>query len=182
MHPLQQYLSETGLSFAEFCRSAGIGVSELNEIVAGRKIPSVELAMRISDLTDGVVTIEDMMGGELSVVDARIAFAHGTERIDEALLAQALSLTLPEVLGGGRRRGDVALPQLAAEAAANTYDALSTVSSHQGADRLVQALRPVLLEILAESFVVQIDRSVLEATLTRTSELYFQARQEKRRE
>ncbi|MEZ5897583.1 MAG: helix-turn-helix transcriptional regulator [Parvularculaceae bacterium] len=182
MHTLQEYLSETGLSFAEFSRSAGIDVSELNQIVTGEKIPSIELAMRISDLTDGVVTLERLTGGDKPVVDARTAFVRGAVPINEELLAQALSLTLPEILGGDRRRGDSALPQLAAEAAANTYDALATVSSHQGVDRLVQALRPVLLEILAESFVVQIDRSKLEAMLTRTSELYFQARQEKRRE
>jgi transcriptional regulator with XRE-family HTH domain len=181
MHPLQEYLTETGLSLDEFARAAGVASDVISDILSGESRPSASLAQRIADITGGAVSIDDSSGAADVVVNARGAFAGSAPEIDESLLAEILSETLATLLGGARRKGDNALPRLAAEAAANTYAALSMVTSRQGVDRLAQALRPVLLEILAESFGSQSDHPSLEAMSIRASELYFQARQQTQR-
>ena len=93
-------------------------------------------------MTDGAVSLEDVMGEGLADLTAR---RPGEEEIDVAALAVALQRAL-ESLAQGPVPASLAI--LAADAAAGAHAALARVTSRRGADRLAQALRPVLQEML----------------------------------
>lgn len=56
MTPLSQYLTERQISQAAFAAKVEASRSFINEIVAGRKTPGLQLALRIERETDGRVT------------------------------------------------------------------------------------------------------------------------------
>lgn len=184
MEGLKTYLRETRMTAAAFAKLIGVDVETVDRLLSGDVIADFDLAQRMIDATGGALLHEDFLCGAAegrSVLDLRSRFQAKSEEIDPSILADALSSAFPALIGGARRQGDEHLPRLAADAAAHTYLALSTITSRRGPDRLRQALRPVLLEILEEMSAAEAAfRRVDQAIETATS-LYFQARPQKRR-
>jgi hypothetical protein len=184
MEALLTYLRETRTTPKAFAKLIGLDADPFARLLSGEERIEPAIAQRIVDATGGAIFLDDLTAdGEPApvIVDMRSRFAAASPDIDAARLAGILAELLPEMLGGSRRRGDSKLPGLAAEAAANTYSALSTVTTRSGADRLVQALRPVFAEILEEMSAPLPARRRLDLVTRRAAVLYFQARPEKRR-
>jgi len=182
MDALLTYLRETRTTPKAFAKMIGLDAAHFDDILAGCASVDVSLAQRMIDATGGALVLEDLVGDAVgNVVDLRSRFALEGSEIDVEYLAEILMIVLPDLIGGARRSGDERLPGLAAEAAANTYAALSTVTSRSGADRLAQALRPVVLEILEEMSAPNKSHGDPEETIRRAAETYFQANLKTRR-
>jgi hypothetical protein len=172
MEALRAYLRDTKTEPDALARAVGVAAERIERILAGQA-PDGALARRIVDAAGGALTLEDLSARGAGVVDARAAFVPDADEIDLDRLALALAECRPGLLGESRRKGDAALARLAAEAAANTYVALSTVTSRRGADRLAQALRPVFAEILADLGAAP-DPRALDHWSRRTAARYFE--------
>ncbi len=144
-HPLEDYLAASGDAPSAFARRIGASAPALARILHGEKTSDLMLARRIVDATDGTVSLSDLCGGEIADL---VALAPGEKLIETALLAPVLKAALERL--SGQPIPD-ALARSGAEAAADTHAALARVTTRRGPDRLAQALRPVLEEILRES-------------------------------
>lgn len=60
-HPLKTYLKKAALTEEAFASSVGTTGSYLSQIVCGYRYPSRELAKRISQATDGLVSAADLL-------------------------------------------------------------------------------------------------------------------------
>jgi len=152
MHPLKQYLSEVEEPVQDFAERIGASRQTLYRIVNGVQAPKPALARRIVEATGGAVTLDMLYGGDAPDSADIICL---DPRADEPLLDHGrLKLALAVVVNHLRPNGAGAPPpdtmDVAAEAAANTFAALSTVTTRRGPARLEQALRPVIEEILKE--------------------------------
>lgn len=184
MEALLTYLRETRTTPKAFAKLIGLDGDRFARLLSGEERMEAPIAQRIVDATGGAIFLNELIGNDGPApvnVDMRSRFAAGSPDIDAARLAEILADLLPGMLGGSRRKGDDRLPGLAAEAAANTYSALSTVTSRSEADRLVQALRPVFAEILEELSAPALAHGRLEDQARKAAELYFRARPEMRR-
>lgn len=184
METLRTYLRETRTPPAAFAKLIGIGADRFEQMLAGETPIDSAIAQRMVDATGGALRLDDLCAaraGDAVVVDLRGRFASEVDEIDVEELAQILKGCLRAVLGGGRRKGDEHLPSLAAEAAAHTYLALSTVTTQRGEDRLIQALRPVFAAVLEESGASAMAYRRLDPEVRRAAVLYFQARASRRR-
>jgi DNA-binding transcriptional regulator YdaS (Cro superfamily) len=56
-HPIRTYLSRVGKSQAWLARQLGIQPTHLNQIISGRKRPSLDLALEIESITGGAVPV-----------------------------------------------------------------------------------------------------------------------------
>lgn len=183
MDALKTYLRETRTSPAAFAKLIGLDAEHFERLLAGETPINPCVAQRMVDATGGALLLEDLTVEDecaSAMIDLRGRFAAEAADIDVERLAEILSRLLPALIGGARRMGDEHLPKLAAEAAANTYAALSTVTTRRGPDRLIQALRPVFLEILEELAAPARTRRRLQETIEKAAELYVQARPRRR--
>jgi len=57
MHKLEYYLKEKNLTKTEFAERVGIHLSYITHLVKGRRVPSLSVALKIQDLTDGEVPV-----------------------------------------------------------------------------------------------------------------------------
>lgn len=184
MDALKTYLRETRTTPKAFAKIIGVDADLLERMLAGELPVEASLARRMIDATGGALILDELIdkdGADRVVIDARGRLSEGASQIDVERLEEVLAACLPGLTGGERRKGDAQLPALAAEAAANTYLALSTVTTRQGPDRLVQALRPVIEEILEEMSAPEPARRRLDQATRQAAELYFQERPERRR-
>ncbi len=184
METLLTYLRETRTTPMAFAKLIGLDADRFERMLAGEERIDLSIAQRMVDATGGALYLTELAEDRRAdpvIVDMRRQFAAGGGEIDVERLAEILAICLPLLVGGGRRKGDDRLPGLAAEAAANTYAALATVTTRRGADRLIQALRPVFSEILEESAAVRPAHDRLDDVTRQAADLYFQARPEKRR-
>lgn len=182
METLLTYLRETRTTPKAFAKLIGLDADRLERMLAGDEAVDQGVARRMVDATGGALLLEEISNaGELSVVDMRAEFVAVTAEIDADVLTVVLEKTLPALIGGARRKGDDCLPALAADAAVNTYAALSTITTRRGPDRMIQALRPVFAEILEDLSAPASARQRLEGAARKSAELYFQARPQKRR-
>ncbi|MEQ8176969.1 MAG: hypothetical protein RIC52_06745 [Amphiplicatus sp.] len=169
-HPLEDYLAASGDSPAAFARRIGASAPALARIIHGDRAPDLDLARRIVDATDGAVALSDLCGGDVADF---VAFLPTEKPIETALLAPVLKAALERL--SGQEIPD-ALAMSAAEAAADTHAALARVTTRRGPDRLAQALRPVLEEILQESGAcLPAQAGRLEEAAQAASALYFRA-------
>ncbi len=175
MEALVAYLEDTATAPDAFARLIGLDRRTFGEYLSGARVIKSDIARRIVDACGGALALEDILGAEDPVLDLRARMQSAGPEIDIARLAEALAPVLPLLLGGARRAGDQHLPSLAAEAAAHTYAALSTITTRQGPDRLTQALRPVFEEILSESEAGDPAFQRLPLAIDEAVALYFQA-------
>jgi len=147
-HPLATFIEETGETVAAFARRVGVNDQTLEEILADKARPSPMIARRIIEATGGAISFDQLMTGR----EAVIADLSGRITIETSVDLTRLS----EAIGAGMAEAfphasiSHAVFEIAAEAVAHTYAALARVTTERGAGRLVQALRPVLGEILKD--------------------------------
>jgi len=178
MHPLRRYLTELEEPVQDFARRVGVSRQTLYRIITGSQSPKPGLARRIVEATGRAVSFEalydrpDQSSGACDASDEERQLEHDRIRQSLAIVAHHLapdSATVPEDAF-----------EIAAEAVLNTYVALSNVTTRQGHDRLYQALRPVLEEILRE-YLGPISRSDLDRGAKLATQLYYKAWQPDRR-
>ena len=58
MEKLREYLCNAGVTQRAFAETVGLSRSHLNEIISGRKRPSLDLAFAIARATSGTVSVE----------------------------------------------------------------------------------------------------------------------------
>lgn len=150
MQALSEYIAASGARIEDLARTIAVDAGDLERMLAGAMPMGRHLAQRIVDATDGAVSLADLVPEMAGVVDLRSRQSASEYDIDQAALTRVLAEILPQLVGGAKRKGDEYLPRLAADAVANAYAALSTVTTRRNADRLVQALLPVFAEILEE--------------------------------
>ncbi|MFQ5562945.1 MAG: helix-turn-helix domain-containing protein [Parvularculaceae bacterium] len=153
-HPLKAYLQDAGETVSAFARRACVSRQTLYRIIAGEQIPKPALARRIVEATGETVALADLYVHACETETRPIA-DFTTRRPDAPELNESLlALTLDLVTRCLRPAAEPPLPAealaMASEAMANTYTALSRVTTRRGQARLAQALRPVLEEILKE--------------------------------
>lgn len=173
-HPLRDYIHASGDTLAAFAERVGVSGEALSRILQG-EAPGPESARRIVDATGGAVTLAALHGvseSELADLSLRQRSDAG---LDAALLAPVLRYVL-KAIGADAALLSNDLVEAAAEAVANTHDALARVTTRRGADRLVQALRPVLGEIQKDFPELSIARDRLDEAAALAGDLYFQAR------
>jgi DNA-binding transcriptional regulator YdaS (Cro superfamily) len=57
---LRTYLESTNTTLTALAERLGVGVSTVHGWVSGRRVPTLEMALRIRDITDGAVTPDDL--------------------------------------------------------------------------------------------------------------------------
>lgn len=184
MDALIAFLRETQTQPKAFARLIGLDVRRFERILSGEEAVDPSVAHRMVDATGGALQLSDLIfqpTAATTVVDLRGCFAGETADIDTDLLTGILATLLPKLIGGARRAGDEHLPRLAADAAAHTYLALSTVTTRRGPERLIQALQPVFAEILEDLSAPEPARRRLQRTSEEAAALYFQAQPQARR-
>ena len=177
MHPLKRYLREVEEGFQEFATRVGVSRQTLYRIVSGVQAPRPMLARRIVEATGGAVTLAMLYGGEAPKGAEVVNFNMSAEEplLDQGRLRLALAVVINHLRAEENAPFKLDALSIAAEAAVNTYAALSRLTTRQGPARLAQALRPVLEEILKESGGVPAP-SALDRGAELAAELYFQHR------
>jgi transcriptional regulator with XRE-family HTH domain len=61
MSKLQEHLSSSETTLSEFARRVNLSRSYVCEIATGKKSPALETALRISDATNGAVSVRDLL-------------------------------------------------------------------------------------------------------------------------
>lgn len=173
MQALLAYLAETGTAADDFARLIGVEAGAFRRMLEGAAPVTPGLAQRIVDAAGGALDLGDILGGDIAPL--RAFMKSGFSEIDVDRLAAILAHVIPPLVGGARRKGDEYLPRLAADAAANTYAALSTITTRRGEARLCQALQPVFEEILEESSAAPSRRALAAEAARKTVQIYFQA-------
>ncbi len=176
MHPLKQYLREVEEGFQDFSARVGVSRQTLYRIVSGVQAPRPMLARRIVEATGGAVTLAMLYGDASAGADVVSLNAGGDETpLDQERLRLALAVVINHLRAEEDAPVSSDMMAVAAEAAVNTYAALSRLTTCQGPARLAQALRPVLEEILKESGGVPAP-AALDRGAELAAELYFQHR------
>ncbi|MHA7871452.1 MAG: helix-turn-helix transcriptional regulator [Hyphococcus sp.] len=150
MHPLKRYLQDVDETVQDFAQRVGASRQTLHRIIAGSQTPKPALARRIVEATGAAVGFETLYkakGDSGEVIGLRTE--EGAATPDQARLKVALAMVVHHLSTAGQAPPDSAI-DVAAEAVLNTYVALAPVTTRQGPDRLQQALRPVLEEILKD--------------------------------
>ncbi|MEZ5892481.1 MAG: helix-turn-helix transcriptional regulator [Parvularculaceae bacterium] len=171
MHPLKQYLVDVDERLQDFAERVGASRQTLYRIISGGQAPKPMLARRIVEATGGAITLSMLYGGGRDAAEI-VGFAPRAE--DAALDRDRLRLAFAVVVNHLRPDAPPPSPEMfdiAADAAASTYAALSRVTTRRGRDRLAQALRPVLEEILKETGAVP-SSSALEHGADLAAQLY----------
>ncbi|MEQ1930295.1 MAG: hypothetical protein ABL957_07140 [Parvularculaceae bacterium] len=170
-HPLKTYLNETGDNVSAFARRVGVAADALEEMLGNRQPPEPALARRIVLATGGAVSFDQLMSGRGAVIaDLSVRLAADSS-LDLTRLAGAIACAAADLPGADRipsRDFDIA-----AEAAAHTYAALARLTPSEGRGRLVQALRPILAEILKDSGTLPQDLQALDAAALAAAEGYY---------
>lgn len=149
-HPLKEFLNAVDDSVSAFARRIGVEAGVLQEIIDGARWPEPPIARRIVEATDGAVSFASLFGGERAPVDLAARRANH-DALDEAALSATLRGAMEQAVGAEKRRAFAREIEMAVEAVANTYAALATVTTRRNLeDRVAQALRPVLAEILQD--------------------------------
>lgn len=176
MHPLKRYLTEVKEPVKDFAARVGASRQTLYRIIGGAQAPKPALARRIVEATGGAVTLgaiyqrRDKRSGDIVRFRARR---------EEALLnRERIKLAMATVVNHMNPQATAIsddMAEIAAEAVVNTYAALSIVTTRQGPDRLRQALRPVLEEILRECSDSAPPAKTLDQGADLATQLYYQS-------
>ncbi len=176
MHPLKQYLTDVDEPLQDFARRVGVSRQTLYRIISGRQTPKPALAKRIVEATGRAVEFGMLYKiGRQETNVTELGNGKVAAPLNQDRLGSALSVVVNHLTAGGEFSPPEEAINIAAEAVLNTYVALSTVTTRQGPNRLQQALRPVLGEILRE-YSDQIPDSLLDQGAALATQLYFQSR------
>ena len=177
MHPLKQYLKDMQESVSDFAARVGASRQTLYRIINGRQSPKPALARRIVEATGGAVSLDALFSGPDEPRGKIIALRAGgdDEGLDHHRLKLALAIVINHLTAPDAPDPADRAIEIAAEAAANTYAALRPVTTRQGPDRLTQALRPVLEEILRECADPVPPPGAMDRGAELATELYYQS-------
>lgn len=176
MHPLKRYLREVDEPVRDFAVRVGVSRQTLYRILSGRQSPKPSLARRIVEATGGAVPFRELYFSEDQTDGDLIGYCAGGE--GEDLNRDRLKLSIAAVVSHLTMKDDETpddIAEIAAEAVANTYAALAKVTTRRGRDRLLQALRPVLEEILRETSDVEPTPLMLDQGAQLATRLYYQS-------
>ena len=152
MHPLRRYLQDVQEPVQDFAVRVGASRQTLYRIIGGTQAPKPALAHRIVQATGGAVSLGALYQGgnanAVAVID--LLTEKNTKVLDTDRLRQVIATVVYHMTPPDSPDPPEETAHIAAEAVSNTYAALSSVTTRQGPDRLRQALRPVLEEILRE--------------------------------
>ncbi len=182
MHPLRRYLRNVDEGFQDFAARVGVSRQTLYRIVSGVQAPKPMLARRIVEATGGAVTLDMLYSGKAQGGAEVVTLNARAEEplLDPERLRLAFAVVINHLRAEDSAPVSAVMLSVAAEAAVNTYAALSRLTTRQGPARLAQALRPVLEEILKESGGAPAP-SALDRGAELAAELYFQRRSLQRR-
>jgi|GEM_PF-1222563 len=180
MHPLKTYLRDMKESIADFGARVGASRQTLYRIIGGAQAPKPALARRIVEATGGAVSFEALYKGRSVSGGAGgevIGFSGGGEGapLNQERVRICLAIVVDHLAPKDRPDPPDDAVAIAAEAVVNTYIALSAVTTRQGPDRLRQALRPVLEEILREYAATPPPAAVLDRGADLATQIYFQS-------
>ncbi len=176
MHPLKRYLREVDESVRDFSDRVGASRQTLYRIIGRRQTPKPALARRIVEATGGAVPLHDLYQGSRQTGGEVIGYCGGGEamELNRDRLKQSIAAVVSHMVSEDTPPPDE-LADIAAEAVIHTYTALSKVTTRQGRDRLCQALRPVLEEILREISDADPAPSTLHRGARLATQLYYQS-------
>jgi DNA-binding XRE family transcriptional regulator len=175
MHPLKQYLQDIDETIQDFAQRVGASRQTLYRIIGGNQTPKPALARRIVEATGAAVAFEALYHGDPAqgeVVGLRAEY--DAPLLEQDRLKVSLAIVINHLSPQDRQSPPDEAVEIAAEAVVNTYAALSPVTTRQGPDRLRQALRPVLEEILREFSGSPPPPSALDRGAELAAQLYFQ--------
>ncbi|GJL96083.1 MAG: hypothetical protein DHS20C05_24880 [Hyphococcus sp.] len=176
MHPLRRYLREVQEPVQEFAVRVGASRQTLYRIIGGKQAPKPALARRIVEATGGTVPLDALYkSGAVNAGAVVVMLSDKNETLLEtARLRQAIAMVVDHMTPPDSPEPPEDASSIAAEAVANTYSALSKVTTRQGPDRLRQALRPVLEEILQEFGASPPSASALDRGTELAAQIYYQ--------
>jgi transcriptional regulator with XRE-family HTH domain len=61
---LRDYLSAETISLTEFAARLGVPITTAHGYVSGRRMPPLDAAVRIEELTGGAVTVRDLLASQ----------------------------------------------------------------------------------------------------------------------
>lgn len=172
MHPLRLYLTNVRETIGDFSARVGVSRQTLYRIMSGSQAPKPALARRIVEATGGAVTLETLyhQSPQLDSVGSPPHMA-------APLNAERLRVSLAIVIDHLSPKNAPELPEevidLASAAVNNTYIALAPVTTREGPDRLRQALKPVLEELLRSRSSTGAPHSALEKGAACAAQLYY---------
>ena len=173
-HPLRLYLNDVGEPLQAFAERVDTSRQTLYRICNGNLVPRPQLAARIVEATGGAVTFNMLYGGadQRSAEVVQLVGREEAEAIDFGRMRTALTIVInhltPETV-----EPEADLVAIGVEAVSNTYEALASVTTLHGPDRLAQALRPVLEEMLKE-LTVPLPSNSLDRGAELAAQMYFQ--------
>ena len=174
IHPLKAYLNALNESVADFSDRIGVSRQTLYRIMSGKQTPKPALARRIVEATGGDVDLHSLYTDSANSA-AIMAFRASDESssLDPRRLRTALAIVFNHVMADQESTIPDATLFIAEEAVSNTYAALQSITSRHGADRLAQALRPVIEEIL-RGYIADAPASMLDRAALLAAEIYLQ--------
>lgn len=174
MHSLKQYLKSVEEPITEFAARVGASRQTLYRIISRAQAPKPALARRIVEATGGAVSLEALYQDaphNLPALEDRVGDASG---LDDARLKTAISAVYSHFAPRGAAPAPDEIVVSAALATLRVHEALSAITSRVGVERLAQALRPVLAEVLRDSGM-RLPPHILERAAKLGAELYFDA-------
>lgn len=178
MHPLRIYLRDLSEPMRDFAKRVGVSRQTLYRIASGHQFPKPGLARRIVEATGGEVSFEALYENGDDALGVVISFEKRQEDqpLDYERLRLAIAVVVEYLAAPGLEALHDEAIDMAVEAVINTYAALSKVTTRFGPDRLRQALRPVLEEILRDIGQDPPPARVLERCALLAAEFYFRER------
>ena len=183
MHPLRRYLADVNEPVRAFAARVGTSRQTLYRIFSGAHAPKPALARRIVEASGGSVSFDALYQSPEAPDDGAVVTIprKSNDALDAGRLMLAIAIVFNHVTASEADGPSKSSFVLAAEAVIETYSALSKVTTRRGADRLRQALRPVLEELLNEHMGKAPSSVELEKAVDLATQLYLHAFEPERR-
>lgn len=62
---IDQYLQQSGISKGRFAELIGVSAARVSQLLRGDSHPSPELAARIEQITNGAITVAELLAGRI---------------------------------------------------------------------------------------------------------------------
>lgn len=174
MHSLKRYLESVGEPITDFAARVGASRQTLYRIISGAQAPKPALARRIVEATGGAVSIESLYQDIPNNARSVKGSVGDVLELEASRLRIAIAAVYKHFAPTGAERAPDALIASAVQATIGVCDALSVISDRVAAERLSQALRPVLQEVLND-YENLVSSHTLERAVNLGVELYFGA-------
>lgn len=174
MHPLKRYLKSVEEPITEFSARVGASRQTLYRIISRAQAPKPALARRIVEATGGAVSLEVLYQDAPHNVPLQEDEAGDAAGLDEVRLKTTIAAVYIHFAPRGAEPASDLVLSSAAMATMAVYEALSAITSRVGAERLAQALRPVMSEVLPDCGI-RLPPHILERAVNLGAELYFNA-------